>query len=311
MMNALSIDEAALDVNNKPRKTGYDTKVKAKAAAVATIGEHARDGFEFETFKAGGRWHWRVFDVVKPPTAAEIKAMGGRRAFSKEELTRHEQRGAERAAGEGRLRVEPETSLVAMAQQISGGMAVTIEVAAEKPRPAPRKPRSAPKAPEAPVEPSATENAPLAITPLSRAIKVGDTVEGPGAPPEWGGKPGKIVAQAAGDGLDLPEFLKRPKQTEEEKEAVRKRMAKTTGPERVIKNPPNVKQAKAKAKKRTAGSKTALIGSMLLDPKGCTAAEVLKATGWPAVGMPAQAKACGLKLRKVKDGKVTRYFGSK
>ena len=228
--------------NPKPRKTGYDTKVKAKAAAVATIGEHARDGFEFETFKAGGRWHWRVFDVVKPPTAAEIKAMGGRRAFSKEELTRHEQRGAERAAGEGRLRVEPETSLVAMAQQISGGMAVTVEVAAEKPHPAPRKPRGAPKAPEASQTPDATENAP-------------GTIYGAGQP---------LVVN---DGLDLPEFLKRPKQTEEEKEVLRKKMAKTTGPERVIRNPPNVKQARARAERRGAMGVGAMAFRFILEGK--------------------------------------------
>lgn len=59
-----------------------------------------------------------------------------------------------------------------------------------------------------------------------------------------------------------------------------------------------------------AGSKTALIGEMLLRSQGCTTAEVLEASGWPSVSMPQQAKACGLALRKEKEkGQPTRYYG--
>ena len=44
---------------------------------------------------------------------------------------------------------------------------------------------------------------------------------------------------------------------------------------------------------------------------GCTSREVLDLTGWPAVSMPAMAKACGVALRKEKTpGEPTRYFGS-
>ena len=55
------------------------------------------------------------------------------------------------------------------------------------------------------------------------------------------------------------------------------------------------------------GSKVELIAGLLKRPEGCTTADVLTATGWPAVSMPAQAKAAGLTLKKEKDGSVTRY----
>lgn len=66
----------------------------------------------------------------------------------------------------------------------------------------------------------------------------------------------------------------------------------------------------AKAKSIGDGSKVAAIGKLLLRPGGCTTADVLAATGWPSVSMPQQAKAAGLRLRKEKDGKVSRYFGT-
>jgi hypothetical protein len=57
------------------------------------------------------------------------------------------------------------------------------------------------------------------------------------------------------------------------------------------------------------GSKVALVADLLLREEGCTTADVLKATGWPSVSMPQQAKAAGLNLQKEKDGGVTRYRG--
>lgn len=64
-------------------------------------------------------------------------------------------------------------------------------------------------------------------------------------------------------------------------------------------------------KGKKSNSKVDLIGSLLLRPDGCTTADVLEATGWPSVSMPAQAKLAGLALRKEKVGKVTKYWGSK
>lgn len=74
-------------------------------------------------------------------------------------------------------------------------------------------------------------------------------------------------------------------------------------------------QTAPKAKKAAAGARTGTklvkIVELLSRKQGCTTAEVLKATGWPSVSMPQQAKAAGLKLRKEKkSGEVTRYFGS-
>jgi len=59
------------------------------------------------------------------------------------------------------------------------------------------------------------------------------------------------------------------------------------------------------------GSKTVVIAALLKRNNGCTTADVLAATGWPAVSMPAQAKLAGLVLRKEKKpGGATRYWGS-
>lgn len=68
---------------------------------------------------------------------------------------------------------------------------------------------------------------------------------------------------------------------------------------------------KATAKKAPKGTtKLALVAALLTRKQGCTSADVLKATGWPAVSMPQQAKAAGLKLTKEKTkGTNTRYFG--
>ena len=53
------------------------------------------------------------------------------------------------------------------------------------------------------------------------------------------------------------------------------------------------------------GSKLETIVGLLKRPEGCTTAEVLKATGWPSVSMPQQARAAGLKLSK--EGRPARY----
>lgn len=67
------------------------------------------------------------------------------------------------------------------------------------------------------------------------------------------------------------------------------------------------KPAAAKAKGST---KVEIIAGLLTRKEGCTTADILAACKWPSVSVPQQAKAAGLKLRKVKDGSVSRYFGS-
>lgn len=59
------------------------------------------------------------------------------------------------------------------------------------------------------------------------------------------------------------------------------------------------------------GTKLGKIGELLARKEGCTTADVLKATGWPAVSMPASAKALGIKLKKEKKpGDATRYYAA-
>ena len=69
--------------------------------------------------------------------------------------------------------------------------------------------------------------------------------------------------------------------------------------------------AKPKAEKKPKGdSKTGIVAKLLQRANGCTSAEILSATGWPAVSVPAICKAAGLKLTKEKvKGSPTRYWG--
>lgn len=96
-----------------------------------------------------------------------------------------------------------------------------------------------------------------------------------------------------------------------------KKVRKTKTKTKVAKG---TKVIKAKATKAVAtetdgrgpriGTKTEIVASLLKRKSGCTAAEVLNATGWPAVSMPAMAKACGLELRRVKEaGSPMQYYG--
>jgi len=57
-------------------------------------------------------------------------------------------------------------------------------------------------------------------------------------------------------------------------------------------------------------NKRQICAALLTRPAGCTGRELLDATGWPAISVPATAKASGLKLRKEKVGKVTTYYGT-
>jgi hypothetical protein len=59
------------------------------------------------------------------------------------------------------------------------------------------------------------------------------------------------------------------------------------------------------------GSKREAIAALLLREEGCTTQDILDATGWPTVTVPGQAAALGIKLRKVKEGRATRYFGTR
>jgi hypothetical protein len=66
---------------------------------------------------------------------------------------------------------------------------------------------------------------------------------------------------------------------------------------------------KPRATRDGAPSKREIAASLLQRREGATSREILDATGWPTVSIPALAKASKLVLRQEKDGKVTRYYG--
>lgn len=71
---------------------------------------------------------------------------------------------------------------------------------------------------------------------------------------------------------------------------------------------PSKRAARDPAKPR-GPSKLGVISELLQRPEGATSKELLDATNWPSISVPASAKAAGLELRKEKvDGK-TRYYG--
>jgi hypothetical protein len=56
------------------------------------------------------------------------------------------------------------------------------------------------------------------------------------------------------------------------------------------------------------GSKAHKIGEMLLRARGASKADILRATGWPSVSVPAQARVCGLTLNTRRVRGVLRYY---
>jgi len=182
MIDITAANTARLPTRAKPsdEPKRYRTRRDAEAAAVFTIGEHARREFEFTTAKVDGGWIWRRTDEVPPMTPAEIKANGGQRAVA------------------------------AMALYIPPVMAPKAPVAL---------PTFYDQMREAGQLRSAPVQAPTRIDPVATAAQ-------------------------ADDPLAIPAFLKR-ESTPEEKEAVRKKLARTVGPGRVIKDPPDVKTKRA------------------------------------------------------------------
>jgi rubrerythrin len=96
--------------------------------------------------------------------------------------------------------------------------------------------------------------------------------------------------------------------------ALRVKRAETKGAKKAAAKPAKKAAAPKKAKADVTvrpGTKLAIVVGLLTRKEGCTTSDVLKATDWPSVSMPQQAKAAGLKLRKEKpEGGPTRYYGS-
>lgn len=70
------------------------------------------------------------------------------------------------------------------------------------------------------------------------------------------------------------------------------------------------KGAKAPKKGKGRKSQADVIAALLTRASGCTAKDILKATGWKAVNVPRQAKISGLKLKQKREDGVTRYWGT-
>lgn len=105
------------------------------------------------------------------------------------------------------------------------------------------------------------------------------------------------------------ERRKRPDNTTEEK-PMKKAKSKKSPKKAVAKK--TVKAKPVRTPKAAGGeSKTDVVAKLLQRANGCTTADVLAATKWPAVSMPQMAKAAGLTLRKEKNkGELTRYWGT-
>lgn len=67
---------------------------------------------------------------------------------------------------------------------------------------------------------------------------------------------------------------------------------------------------RARAPRAGGPTKRDLAADLLRRPEGCTSKDILDVTGWPAVSVPAIARASGLTLTQKKDGRVTTYFGT-
>lgn len=119
----------------------------------------------------------------------------------------------------------------------------------------------------------------------------------------------------------LHQSIKRAQSPEKEKQvkkgkakkalkSVKKPAVKAAAPKKAAKGNGHAPAKRASGEPRK-GSKTEMVAKLLLRKSGTTTAEILEATGWPAVSVPALAKAAALKLRKEKEqGKPTRYYGS-
>jgi hypothetical protein len=56
------------------------------------------------------------------------------------------------------------------------------------------------------------------------------------------------------------------------------------------------------------GSKSWLIGQLMLRPGGTTASEAMRVTRWPSVSMVQQARICGLELVTQRTGRTVRFY---
>jgi len=106
---------------------------------------------------------------------------------------------------------------------------------------------------------------------------------------------------------DEKELDKKMKKDSRSGTKLKKTTVKATKVAKAKKGTVEAKKAK-KTNGGVRGEKIKEIVKLLTRSGGCTAKDVLEATGWPSVSMPAMAKQAGLTLNKKKiQGEVTRY----
>jgi hypothetical protein len=312
----------------------YRIRREAMDAAVFTIGPHARHGFEYTTVKCDGRWLWKPTDEVPPLTAAQIKAEGGKRCLINPTT------GGTAMAKPDDTAIAPACNGLDIATQAGVAFAPKrdpLDIPGFLKREAsPEEMDKVRKKLAKAVGPDRViKNPPDTKAAERRAEKRKTTLA----------KFEATLARASANSSVFPKSLSylKPDPTKTEhanavkiadlhkteagkanaktwdaipavRRASRKAQNKVSGAP-VSDSPKRAKRA-GKAPTKTAGAssgktKTALVGELLTRKEGCTTADVLALTGWPSVSLPAQAKACGLTLRKEKVGSVTRYWGSK
>jgi hypothetical protein len=190
----------------------YRLRKEAQCAAVAAIGPHAREGFEFTTEKCDGRWGWRETDEVRPPTGAELKAMGGRKGL---------------------------LSLTMAANALGGSLASHVAGAlVDSASPAKRTSEAPAGVAEPSSEDEAVQQAGEAVTAAALALheeRGRERAAGEGR-----------LREPEDDPSGVPGFLRR-ENTPEVKKRVAKIVTETNPRTRKIKSPPDAKMAKAKA----------------------------------------------------------------
>lgn len=84
----------------------FRTRKEAQSAAILSLGQNAREEFEFETFRCDGRWLWRSTDIddTKPMTEFERKCNGGARGGLALAASRARTEDLTTAAGRSRYR---------------------------------------------------------------------------------------------------------------------------------------------------------------------------------------------------------------
>jgi hypothetical protein len=128
----------------------------------------------------------------------------------------------------------------------------------------------------------------------------------PPAPPE-GSEPAAPVDAASTKIAAPPAPPGEAAASEESEMTTRTRRGKSAGSKKSAAASSSARKPKS-APAVDGKSKVEVIGGLLRRDGGCTAKDVMEATGWPSVSMPAQAKALGVKMKQKKEGRVTRYW---